>query len=147
MSKYLEELADILDQFGEDVTKGMIAILRQNNKLASGNLIKSFDYYLLEKANDVILNIEYADYGKYVDEGRRPGSFPPPDAIKKWCRLKGIPESAAFPIGKKIHDKGIKAVNFTKAWNTELNKLKRSDEFSKALQAAIDSIAETINNG
>ena len=40
-------------------------------------------------------------YGPYVEFGTRP-HWPPLDAIRKWCQVRGIPESAAFLIARKI---------------------------------------------
>lgn len=64
----------------------------------------------------IVLNLP--DYWKYVEEGRRPGKFPPPDAIKKWITVKGIlpreingrlpsENQLSFLIGKKISNKGL----------------------------------------
>ena len=41
-----------------------------------------------------------------------------------WCRLKGIPESAAFPIAKKIGEKGYKGINFTKPYYDDIKIIK-----------------------
>ena len=76
---------------------------------------------------------EMNDYGRYVDEGVRgaldkrrapnsPYSFKKGkyksvnvDAIREWCRKKGIEPRAAFPIAKSIYEKGIKrSLFFTK---------------------------------
>lgn len=40
-------------------------------------------------------------YAPFVEFGTRP-HFPPIAAIREWCRVKGIPESAAYPICLKI---------------------------------------------
>jgi hypothetical protein len=45
-------------------------------------------------------------YAPYVEMGTRP-HFPPLDAIREWCRVRGIPESAAFPIARQIARRGL----------------------------------------
>lgn len=46
-----------------------------------------------------------AHYAPYVEFGTRP-HFPPLEPIREWCRSRGIPESAAFPIARKISEVG-----------------------------------------
>ena len=41
-----------------------------------------------------------------------PGKLPPLDSIAAWCRAKGIPEAAVFPIALKISQVGIAANDF-----------------------------------
>lgn len=53
-----------------------------------------------------------AEWAKYVDEGRAPGSFPPVDEIETWCLAVNIPPEAAWAIAMKIWKKGIKAQRF-----------------------------------
>jgi hypothetical protein len=42
-----------------------------------------------------------AEYAPFVELGTRP-HFPPISAIREWCRVRGIPESAAYAICLKI---------------------------------------------
>jgi len=41
-----------------------------------------------------------------------PGRLPPLDSIAAWCRAKGIPEAAVFPIALQISRVGIAANDF-----------------------------------
>ncbi len=41
-----------------------------------------------------------------------PGKLPPLDSISAWCRAKGIPEEAVFPIALQISRVGIAANDF-----------------------------------
>ena len=65
---------------------------------------------------EVIFTLQ--DYWKYVENGRRPGKFPPVDAIKNWIQIKPVVPRAingkvpstdqlAYLIGRKIAIKGI----------------------------------------
>lgn len=59
------------------------------------------------------VSIILQDYWKYVDDGRKPGKFPPPNKIKEWIRIKPIRpkplkdpvESMSYAIQKKIKKK------------------------------------------
>ena len=141
-----EQLADLLEELGEKTVYDMVNLLKSKNKIATGNLIKSFDYVVLEKGVDVMLEIGYADYGTYVDEGRKPGSFPQIAPLKRWAKIKGFPESAAWGVATNIKKYGIKATNFTRYWESNLKKLQNSDGFSKAVQTAIDNMVDDFNN-
>ena len=57
------------------------------------------------------IELKAEDYLKYVDGGRRKGTYPPLSAIQKWVDLKGISRSAVFPIMRKIKEEGIKPTN------------------------------------
>ena len=120
-------LKKLLQQFGKDTVREMVRILTQHKKSATGNLIKSVRSEIKNNKDEGLeLIIKYPEYGKYVDEGRKPGSFPPSDPIKKWCKVKGIPDTAVFPIMRKIFNEGIDPVNFTAPWTTkgkELNEI------------------------
>lgn len=56
-------------------------------------------------------------YGLYVEFGRPPGKFPPPDVLERWVKRKlGVSGKAAkgvaFQIAKKISEKGTEAQPF-----------------------------------
>ena len=73
------------------------------------------------------------DYGEFIEEGRAPGRFPPPDKILAWVQrnllLAGAEaRSAAFLIGRKIARQGIPATHVIR------------NAFDTVGQAAIDDI-------
>lgn len=98
-------------EYGKDYIKLIAKMLMRAGKDSSGKLIKSLSDNVQEDAQRVNLIIESENYFKYVDEGRKPGSFPPIKAIKDWAKINGIPQSAAFPIAKSIFKFGIKPTN------------------------------------
>lgn len=99
----------ILKKYGANMVSQMAAILSSKNKLASGNLIRSLKY---DVVNDVELVISFLDYGKWVNYGRLPGKYAPVKAIEDWCRIKGISTSLAYPINRKIFKFGITPAPF-----------------------------------
>ena len=97
----------------------LIALLQGNRpypKYATGKLQRSlqFKHYRNEDGNIVIQLLSAKsdngyEYLKVVDGGRKPGKYVPINALKKWARLKGMDEGAAYAINKKIFKEGIKA--------------------------------------
>lgn len=99
------------ERFGNDYIKIIIQELKKVGKDASGRLINSFDERIQSQAKGVNIAILSEDYLTYVDEGRKRGKYPPISAISKWASLKGISQSAVFPIAKSIYKFGIKPTN------------------------------------
>lgn len=110
--------------------------------------------YLKESAADVI-GLSYArglnfaayfgfaaEYAKYRDEGRSPGSFPPVDEIEAWCITVGIPSEAAWPIAMKIFQKGIEGQRFFNV-GIEYAKMVFREELDRAF--AKYAIIATVN--
>jgi len=50
-----------------------------------------------------------ANHAIFVHEGRRPGSWPPPQALERWAGRHGIP---TYLVGRAIFLKGIKGVPY-----------------------------------
>lgn len=91
--------------------RGRLRSLR-TNAVATGALERSIAYTIVDGTATYTVEFTMADHGVYVDRGRRPGRFPPLEAIREWARIKGIPESAAFPIARRIAEEGIAARPF-----------------------------------
>lgn len=70
------------------------------------------------------VSISLADYWKYVENGRGPGKFPPPDKIRSWIEIKPVQiqpgmngktpsvEQLTFLISRKIAEEGTEAQPF-----------------------------------
>ena len=109
-----DRLKEALHVFGQEYIDAIDGILRKEDKIASGDLIKSLKPRVIKTGfgTSYTLKIIAEEYLKYVDEGRRAGSKAPPiEPIRKWAKLKGLPEGLAFPIAKSIGIKGIKPTN------------------------------------
>lgn len=107
----LDNIYKKLEEIGSKVVAEMRGILQKGYNgrpaIASGNLYNSIDYEIQVNEGVWTLVIEYADYGKWVNNGRSPGRFPPKRAIEDWCRLKGLPQKAVWPIMVKIKKGGF----------------------------------------
>lgn len=103
-------LYDELDRIGIEITNQMKEIVVKNKAVASGKLLNSITHKIIVQNGVFDMVIEYADYGYFVNSGRRPsqlGKFPPMQDIKNWMALKGIPQQALWPIMMKIKNGGF----------------------------------------
>ena len=74
---------------------------------ASGTYAKSFKYRTYKRITGTSGEFyNTSEYAMFADKGRGSGRMPPDAAIRDWCKRKGIPESAVYPIRKKIAEKG-----------------------------------------
>lgn len=97
--------------FGKGYIELIVSELNAAGKTASGKLIRSLNYTLRETADDINFIFVAEDYFQNIDQGRRPGSYPPIKDIIKWTRVKGISPNAAYPIARSIYRFGIKPTN------------------------------------
>lgn len=116
-----DKIAETLTGIAVDIQKQMKAIIKLNGSFASGRLYDSIKYKVYkDKQETYHMEFDYVYYGLFVNYGRRAGAKQPPlDDIREWCRLKGIPEEAAFPIARKIAKFGYKGINFTKPFEAD----------------------------
>lgn len=67
-----------LEKVGKETVQYLRKILLEENKVATGNLLRSLDYKVIKDIDGLMLKIIALDYFKNVDDGRRPGSKMPP---------------------------------------------------------------------
>jgi len=106
--------------FGKSYVEQLILHIKKAGKNSSSRLVNSVDYRIQVTAEEIRILVESEDYLKYVDEGRKPGSYPPINAISRWANLKGIPQTAVFPIARSIYKYGIKPTNIIDNTTTEI---------------------------
>jgi hypothetical protein len=115
-----KQLLETLQGIGNFILADMKVLIELNGAMATGRLLKEIRVNAIKDKDKYLLTLSYPFYGKFVDEGRRPGKMPPVKDIREWTRLKGIPESAAYPIAKKIGEKGTKGINFTEPFYDDI---------------------------
>lgn len=113
--------------------------MAQYGKDASGVLSQSAMAFVRANGRGYEVVMRLADYWKYVEQGRKPGKFPPPDKIRKWIEVKPILPSPmkngklptlnqlAYLIGRKIATKGIPPTPVLERTVEALNKMFMSD--------------------
>lgn len=109
-----------LQQYREAFERAYKYKLIADDKKATGQLINSISTTIKVGGTTFEVVMSIVDYFKYVEEGRKPGKFPPPNAILKWINVKPViprpmhgklptKQQLAFLIGRKIATEGIEA--------------------------------------
>ena len=114
MIEVTTDIQTIIDQIANSYRNE----LTQQGKVASGRL-RDFTVEVVQddKWFNIVFNLEH--YWKYVENGRKPGKFPPINAIMEWIRVKPIvphpmnnrvptTKQLAFLIARSIAQNGIK---------------------------------------
>ena len=118
-------LQQVLDDFTKDVAETYKSLLLRDGKNATGELISSIKPMTPELVNGTFqCSLSLAPHWKYVENGRRPGKFPPVDNILEWVKVKPelarpnrldrkelAPKQLAFLVARKIATKGIQPGN------------------------------------
>jgi hypothetical protein len=86
-----------------ELRNAIIEQIERNDSVFKGHL-KASVRVTYENGNIVIRTL---GYGRDVEYGRLPGKPISPEHLKEWCRLKLGDENAAYPIAKKIFERGI----------------------------------------
>jgi len=114
MATPLKNVKDVLEFYGQRIVALMAKALASTQHLKN-----EIDYEVKEEDNgDLNLRINIPEYGKFVDEGRRPwgrnvpsdrmwntrgNKFPPVKPIEDWIKSKGLPQ---FRIQKEWKSAG-----------------------------------------
>jgi len=134
-----DKLINDLNIYGSSIVSEMIIILNASDKKASGRLLASLSIEFRQTIEGIKLLINGEDYAQYVDEGRKPGSYPPISKIREWVKIKGLPEKSVLPIARKIYKFGIKPRPFLSE-----SIIKNESLFEKQLKKNIISSIDNI---
>lgn len=118
-------LQQVLDDFIKDVAETYRGLLLRDGKNATGELISSIRPMTPELVDGTFqCSLSLAPHWKYVENGRRPGKFPPIDNILDWVKAKPqlarpnrldrkeiTPKQLAFLVARKIATSGIQPGN------------------------------------
>lgn len=131
----LTELQRVLQDYAREAEELYKYQLSLGGKNASRKLADSVrsKVFVGDTAYDVILNLQ--EYWKYIEQGRKPGRFPPVGALINWINVKPIlprpddngripsPKQLAYLIGRKIEQEGIEPFPALKTTQEELDKI------------------------
>ena len=107
----------VLSKEFELIKKDLIALYDYKGMRASGAWADSLEVMVTED-RAILMGFEYS---QQLETGRKPGKFPPIEAIKKWIQDKGVFSAAlkeislsslAFLIARKIAKQGWKREGF-----------------------------------
>lgn len=117
--------------------------LIKSGHLASAGLLNSIHATVTHGDHSVAVEMNLAEYWKYVEYDTRP-HFPPPSALLKWITVKPVlphpdekgriptPKQLAFLIGRKISEVGTKGTHDLEHTVHQLN-----ERYEAALEDAI----------
>ena len=146
-------LQQVLDDFTKDVAETYRSLLLRDGKNATGELISSIKPMTPELVDGTFeCSLSLAPHWKYVENGRRPGKFPPIENILEWVKVKPelvrpnrlgrkelAPKQLAFLVARKIATKGIQPGNqLEEAMDIVYARWK--DRIDAAITADIESI-------
>lgn len=115
--RLLDDIQGQIKAIAEEVKGVLRAVLESDkglnekvghNTLVDSNLYKELEVGVTEDNFEVVTML-VNDYIEYIEEGRAPGSYPPPTVIAAWCQRKGIPSDnrTVYLICHSIYENGI----------------------------------------
>lgn len=116
-----ESLAAVLQEYAVAVRNMYQDRLILHDRIATGELLNSIDVHVEYNGKEYEVQMDLADYWRYVEMDTEP-HWPPPSAILKWIQAKPVlprplkngklptPQQLAFLIGRKISEKGTKGI-------------------------------------
>ena len=144
-----EELKLAVDKLGKEYIAELAIQLADADKVASGKLLRSLNYYVIEVLGNFMIQVISGSYLEYVDKGRKPGKQPPQSAIKKWIDIRGISpdkgmtkDGLAFVIARSIGRKGIQPTGVIK--KSMANVMKSKEILSKAAGKDVEKYIKNI---
>lgn len=153
---YRQKIKAKIYPFGNPNVRGV------SNKVASGKLLNSIKTKVKETPEGLMLEVEYMDYFKYVNLGRRKGGkYVPIKALLDWIKIRGIRRrdekgrfvkgsqlSLAFAIQKNIHKFGIRRTNiYDKAYDSLEDVLMNPPaEFRDDFERLYNAIGNDVEN-
>lgn len=140
-----ENLSAVLEEYIIEVRNLYQDKLINEDKIASGELLNNINYLIEKDDRQIEVSLRLEDYWKYVEYGRNPGKFPPPNKIMEWIKVKPIlptpingklptPEQLSYLIGRKIAEEGIEATNALEETVKNVN-----ERFEKRIEEAINA--------
>lgn len=138
-----KHLQEALAQYAQAITDRYKTNLENSGRRASGELISSINSKVTVNGNEYAIELNLEDYWYYVENGRKPGKFPPPDKILQWIKVKPIlptpmsngklptEKQLAFLIGRKIANEGFEGTH-------DLENTMKEVDYEQIIQDALD---------
>ena len=133
-----DNLKRVLEELGNELRNKYQDNLIRDDKIASGELLNSVEYNVQSDDRSITLELQLADYWKWVEEGREPGAYPPwndpNEGILNWIKVKPVlpdnrtgklptEKQLSFLIARKIAEED--GVNYSKVDNSIHGALKK----------------------
>lgn len=134
----MKDIMDIVQRLANQIKAIIIANLKEYG-LGNSKIAKT----LSVEEQGSLITVMAEDYMDYVNTGRRPGTYPPPEAIAQWCAENSLPtdNSTVFLISRSIFNNGIQPRPFADDALEEIDDI--WDEWAeKIFEAISDNIEE-----
>lgn len=144
-NEILDSFLSTLDNYAKDAEELYKRKLTEKNINASNALLNSVETTVKRGDDTFTVTIRLEDYWYYVENGRKPGRFPPIGKILEWIRIKPVipcadsrgrlptEEQLAFLIARKIAEQGTEGRHILAETVEELN-----NHYLPLLQKALD---------
>lgn len=141
----LQNFLATLDEYAREAKEVYKRKLTEKDINASYTLLNSVETTVKRNDDVFTVSISLEDYWYYVENGRKPGRFPPIDKILEWIKVKPVipytdsrgrlptEEQLAFLIARKIANEGTEGRKVLFETVDELNK-----HYLPLLQKALD---------
>lgn len=156
----LTNLTETLEDYCKDFKKYYVDQLDSARVNSTGNLANNFSVSVSVNGHTVLVQVNAPDYMEYVENGRKPGKFPPLVKIQEWIQNKPIlprplangklpsTEQLSFLIARKIAEQGIepgKQLEKTKQYINDIYKERIEEALQKDFNVYFLGILEKIN--
>ena len=133
-SEILSEFLATLDEYAQRAEELYKRKLTDKGINASYKLLNSVETVVRRNDDEFTVSINLEDYWYYVENGRKPGRFPPVSKILEWVRVKPVipytdsrgrlptEEQLAFLISRKIAEQGTEGKHILYETVDELNR-------------------------
>lgn len=145
----LNNVKMVLDEYALKFQELIKRKIVDKDKKASGSLLASIHTSIEIDGERYTVYLHSEDYLKYIESGRGPGKFPPPDKMLQWVKDKKLPtkestgdkslpseKSLAYLVGRKISLYGTKPTPLVAETEEELNEI-YTERLIEALQEDI----------
>lgn len=136
-----------------EFTAQLQVFLRERDKVASGVLYNSLRTTVEIDGSVFSILLHSEDYLKYVDEGRKPGKFPPINKIRQWIKIKPVmpypdksgrlpdENSLAFLISRSIAKNGIEPTHII---DKVMDSYRLEDKVTLAIFSEIEKLVDDL---
>lgn len=140
-----KNLQQTLEELGKAIKLRYQENLIESDRKASYNLIESVQYHTVINGYELSIDLEMADYWKYVEDDTKP-HWPPIDKILEWVRIKPVlpqpmangnlptEKQLAFLISRKISEVGTTGSHDLERTLDEID-----DEWDERIIEALDA--------
>ena len=144
-------LVRILERYGNEIINTYRRKLYEGGSIATGTLGNTISATVNAEDGIYTVTLDLESYWRYVEYGRKPGTFPNIDAIRKWIQVKPIIpttqsdgkiptiEQLTFLISRKIARYGIEPKYYLNDTLDELDLTPLEEGITRSIEQQLDN--------